>query len=101
LDATVVLHGRALAAFAADLGPAGMSGVTLLTLSEFGRRVAENGSRGADHGYGNAMLLLGGGVKGGKVYGTWVYGTWPDLDAMALWQRFHGWRRPTTVTYHP
>ncbi len=61
----------ALAAFAADLGPTGLGGVTLLTLSEFGRRVAENGSKGADHGHGNAMLLLGGGVRGGKVYGTW------------------------------
>ena len=61
----------ALAAFAADLGPAGMSRVTLVTLSEFGRRVAENGSRGADHGNGNAMLVLGGGVRGGRVYGRW------------------------------
>jgi uncharacterized protein (DUF1501 family) len=61
----------ALDAFATDLGPAGMGKVTLLTLSEFGRRVAENGSRGADHGHGNAMLLLGAGVRGGKVYGTW------------------------------
>ena len=34
-------------------------------MSEFGRRVAENGSRGVDHGHGNAMLLLGGGVRGG------------------------------------
>ncbi|WP_250035196.1 DUF1501 domain-containing protein [Paractinoplanes maris] len=61
----------ALAAFATDLGPDGMSSVTLLTISEFGRRVQENGSRGADHGHGNAMLLLGGGVKGGKVYAKW------------------------------
>ncbi len=61
----------AMAAFAADLGPTGLSGVTLLTISEFGRRVQENGSRGLDHGYGNAMLLLGGGVRGGQVYGTW------------------------------
>jgi uncharacterized protein (DUF1501 family) len=61
----------ALAAFATDLGPAGMGGVTLLTLSEFGRRVQENGSRGTDHGHGNAMLLLGGNVKGGRVYGRW------------------------------
>jgi uncharacterized protein (DUF1501 family) len=62
---------RALAAFASDLGPAGMAGVSLLTLSEFGRRVGENGSGGVDHGHGNAMLLLGGGVAGGKVYGSW------------------------------
>jgi uncharacterized protein (DUF1501 family) len=61
----------ALAAFTADLGPAGMAGVTLITISEFGRRVEENASRGADHGHGNAMLLLGGGVRGGKVYANW------------------------------
>ncbi|GAA0942365.1 DUF1501 domain-containing protein [Virgisporangium aurantiacum] len=61
----------ALAAFAADLGADGMKNVTLVTLSEFGRRVAENGSRGVDHGHGNAMFVLGGGVRGGKVYGTW------------------------------
>ncbi len=59
-----------LAAFNADLGTA-MGRVTVVTISEFGRRVAENGSRGADHGHANAMLLLGGGIKGGKVYGTW------------------------------
>jgi uncharacterized protein (DUF1501 family) len=61
----------ALAAFAADLGPDGMRRVTLVTISEFGRRVAQNGSAGLDHGYGNAMFLLGGNVKGGKVYGKW------------------------------
>jgi uncharacterized protein (DUF1501 family) len=59
-----------LAAFAADLGPE-LNRVTLVTLSEFGRRVHENGSGGVDHGHGNAVLLLGGGVKGGKVYGRW------------------------------
>ena len=69
----------ALAAFAADLGPAGMANVTLVTISEFGRRVQENASRGTDHGHGNAMLLMGGGVRGGKVYGTW-----PGLSAGAL-----------------
>lgn len=61
----------ALAAFATDLGPAALGSVTLLTVSEFGRRVQENASRGADHGHGNAMLLLGGGVRGGKVYAKW------------------------------
>ena len=48
-------------------------------MSEFGRAVAENGNRGTDHGHGNAMLLMGGGVRGGKVYGTW-----PGLSAGAL-----------------
>jgi uncharacterized protein (DUF1501 family) len=69
----------ALAAFGTDLGPAGMASVTLLTISEFGRRVAENGSRGADHGHGNAMFVLGGGVRGGKVYTKW-----PTLAPSAL-----------------
>jgi uncharacterized protein (DUF1501 family) len=69
----------ALAAFAADLGPDGMAKVTLVTVSEFGRRAQENASRGADHGHGNAMLLMGGGVRGGKVYGTW-----PGLAPAAL-----------------
>ena len=52
---------RALAAFFTDLGSAA-SRVTVVTISEFGRRVEENGSGGVDHGYGNAMLLLGAGV---------------------------------------
>ncbi|MEV6633119.1 DUF1501 domain-containing protein [Actinoplanes sp. NPDC051470] len=61
----------ALAAFAADLGPDGMAKVTVVTISEFGRRVGENGSKGVDHGHGNAMMLLGGGIRGGKVYTRW------------------------------
>ena len=60
----------ALAAFAKDLGPA-FDRVTLVALSEFGRRVAENGSGGTDHGHGNVVLIAGGSVEGGKVYGTW------------------------------
>jgi uncharacterized protein (DUF1501 family) len=69
----------AMAAFAADLGPAGMANVTVVTISEFGRRVAENASHGVDHGHGNAMLLMGGGVRGGKVYTKW-----PTLAPAAL-----------------
>ena len=69
----------ALAAFVTDLGPTGMAKVTVVTISEFGRRVAENASRGVDHGYGNAMLLLGGGIRGGKVYTKW-----PTLAPAAL-----------------
>ena len=63
--------GQALAAFAMDLGPAAMQAVSLVTLSEFGRRVAENASSGTDHGHGNAVLFLGGGLVGGKVHGSW------------------------------
>lgn len=62
--------GAALAAFYADLGDR-MDGVTVVTMSEFGRRLAENAAGGSDHGHGGAMLLLGGGVRGGRVYGDW------------------------------
>lgn len=67
-----------LAAFAADLGTA-LDRTTLVTLSEFGRRVKENGSGGVDHGHGNAVLMLGGGVRGGIVHGQW-----PGLTPAAL-----------------
>jgi len=60
-----------LAAFATDMGPTGMNGVTLTTLTEFGRCVGENGSGGCDHGYGQVVLMLGGGVVGGQVHGQW------------------------------
>jgi uncharacterized protein (DUF1501 family) len=66
-------YGQAIAAFAKDLGSR-MADVTLVTMSEFGRTVRENGNRGTDHGHANVMLLLGGGVKGGKVYGKWPGG---------------------------
>ena len=60
-----------VAAFFTDLGPTLSSKVTLVTVSEFGRRVKENANQGLDHGYGNVMFLMGAGVKGGKYYGTW------------------------------
>lgn len=62
----------ALAAFLTDLGDL-RSRVTVLTISEFGRRVQENGNLGLDHGWGNAMLVVGGGVKGGQYYGNWPW----------------------------
>jgi len=73
-------YGLAIAAFAKDLGSR-MGDVTLVTMSEFGRTVRENGNRGTDHGHANFMLLLGGGVKGGKVYGKW-----PGLDSSHLYE---------------
>jgi uncharacterized protein (DUF1501 family) len=60
----------AIAAFFADLGPLADK-VTLVTISEFGRRVVENANQGLDHGYGNVMFVMGAGVKGGSYYGKW------------------------------
>lgn len=61
---------RGLAALARDLGDR-LADTVIVTMSEFGRAVAQNGSGGTDHGHGNAMLVLGGPVKGGRVYGRW------------------------------
>ncbi|HEX8912198.1 MAG TPA: DUF1501 domain-containing protein [Humisphaera sp.] len=63
-------YGRALAAFDRDLGDR-MADVMVLTMTEFGRAVRQNGTRGTDHGHASAFLAFGGGVKGGKVYGDW------------------------------
>jgi uncharacterized protein (DUF1501 family) len=62
--------GGALAAFHKDLGSAAQD-VVLLTMTEFGRTVEENGNRGTDHGHASVMMVLGGGVKGGRVWGRW------------------------------
>jgi uncharacterized protein (DUF1501 family) len=70
--------GAALGAFATDLGQR-LDDVTLVTMSEFGRRLSENGNNGTDHGHGGLMLLLGGGLAGGKVHGRW-----PGLAPSAL-----------------
>jgi uncharacterized protein (DUF1501 family) len=61
---------RSIAALARDLGDR-MQDVVVITMSEFGRAIVENGSRGTDHGHGNAMMILGGGVRGGRVCGKW------------------------------
>lgn len=59
-----------LAAFHADLADR-LDRLTVVVLSEFGRRAQENGGLGTDHGHGGLMLLLGGGIAGGRVYGSW------------------------------
>jgi uncharacterized protein (DUF1501 family) len=60
----------AIAALYSDLGQR-MDDVVILTMSEFGRTVRENGNRGTDHGHANAMFVVGNSVRGGKVYGQW------------------------------
>ncbi len=53
--------------------------ITIVVMSEFGRRLKSNKSGGTDHGYGGATLVLGGKVKGGKMYGAW-----PGLQTESL-----------------
>jgi uncharacterized protein (DUF1501 family) len=78
---------RGVSALVRDLGDR-MQDVVVLTMSEFGRAVAENGNRGTDHGHGNAMMIIGGPVRGGKVYGRW--------PGLAQEQRYDG--RDLSVT---
>ena len=54
----------------------------VLAMTEFGRTVAENGSRGTDHGTGGAMVMAGGALRGGRVFGDW-----PGLEEAALYAR--------------
>jgi uncharacterized protein (DUF1501 family) len=61
---------RSIAALVADLGDR-MADTTIMTMSEFGRTVRQNGSRGTDHGHAGALFVIGGDVKGGKVHGRW------------------------------
>jgi uncharacterized protein (DUF1501 family) len=73
--------GGSLAAFMQDLGPIAEQTV-VITMSEFGRTVRENGTRGTDHGHANAMFVLGGAVRGGRVYGRW-----PGLEENQLYEQ--------------
>jgi uncharacterized protein (DUF1501 family) len=69
-----------LAALYQDLGQR-MDDVVIVTMSEFGRTVKENGNRGTDHGHANAMMVLGNSVRGGRVYGNW-----PGLNSDQLYE---------------
>ena len=70
--------GQGLAAFYEDL-QSRMSNVCVLVMSEFGRRVQENGGLGTDHGHGNMMMAMGGGINGRRVFAKW-----PGLDEAQL-----------------
>ncbi len=62
--------GGALAAFCTDIGTQ-LQGVTVVVMTEFGRRAYENTGLGTDHGRGGAWFVIGGGIRGGKVYTRW------------------------------
>ncbi len=72
--------GAALAAFHRDLGDR-MQDVVVVTLTEFGRTVRENGNRGTDHGHASVAFVVGGAVRGGKVHGAW-----PGLSSSRLYE---------------
>jgi uncharacterized protein (DUF1501 family) len=69
-----------IAAFCQEMGD-GMEDIVLVTMSEFGRTVEENGNGGTDHGHGSFMMVIGGPVKGGQVYGMW-----PGLEKEQLFE---------------
>ncbi len=72
--------GAGIGALVTDLGGR-MDDIVILTMSEFGRTVRENGTRGTDHGHANAMFVIGNSVRGGKVYGDW-----PGLGNSSLYE---------------
>jgi uncharacterized protein (DUF1501 family) len=82
--------GDGLAALAKGLGNAWDDTIAVV-LSEFGRTVRENGNGGTDHGHGNVIWVLGGGVRGGRVYGDW--------PGLATPQLYKGRDLPVTTDY--
>ncbi|HEX6599550.1 MAG TPA: DUF1501 domain-containing protein [Gemmatimonadaceae bacterium] len=71
---------KSIAALVADLGDR-MADVTIMTMSEFGRTVRQNGNGGTDHGHASALFVIGGDVHGRKVYGKW-----PGLEPEQLYE---------------
>ena len=70
---------RGLSAFRHDLSRDALASTTVVVMTEFGRRVAENTSFGTDHGRGSVMLLLGAAANGGSVRTNW-----PGLESKLL-----------------
>lgn len=60
---------QSIEAFWLDLGQYRDS-VVVMTMTEFGRTVRENGSGGTDHGHGSCLFVLGNDIDGGKIHGA-------------------------------
>ena len=80
LAARLTDFSRSVSALVTDLGDR-MNDVVILSMSEFGRMVRQNGNGGTDHGHAGAMFVIGGGVRGGKVHGKW-----PGLEREQLYE---------------
>ena len=83
LDGNLNSAAQSLAAFLTDLGATRRKRVTVVVVTEFGRRVEMNASGGTDHGHGSLMWLLGGGLAKSSVFGSWTplaAGTLADGD---------------------
>jgi uncharacterized protein (DUF1501 family) len=73
-QALLAAFDQAVDAFLYEMQVSGnLDRVLLMTFSEFGRRVAANGSLGTDHGAANSLMVMGGKVQGG------IYGGQPNL----------------------
>jgi len=73
---------NALAAFYNDMSRF-HDRLTVVAMSEFGRRLKSNRSDGTDHGHGNVLLALGANVNGGRIFGTWPGLATEQLDSRA------------------
>ena len=82
---------QTLAAFYQDVVAGNGPNVTVVVMSEFGRRLLENGNLGTDHGHGNVMMVLGQCVGGGRVMTQW-----PGLEPQNL---FEGRDLQVTIDY--
>jgi len=76
------LLSRSLADFYQQMLTTTNAWVTTVVMSEFGRRLKENGNRGTDHGHGNVMMVMGPRIRGGMLHGRW-----PGLANENLFER--------------
>lgn len=71
IDGPIRRLGAGLASFARDLGSDHLKKTTVVVMTEFGRRIAENSAGGTDHGLGSVMFVLGGKQQGGRIHAKW------------------------------